>query len=366
MLNINLLTLTCKPRLSGRGATSATSMHPAMLRPTPKTTRVAASPHSSVNVSSVYTDSTERTTTTTTTQLDASAPATADALIPEKELNRRQKISKANKGKVPWNKGAKMTDAMKQKISQRTYEAMQRPDVRERMKVANANRAPHSDEVRKRIREVLRKRADDARVVIREQTVLIVDGLASSSDPEERDIAARQDAHDVIGRLSWRVLHRDFEEMYDKWEHDVDGYRIAVKDRFRELNERQGRARRRKQTSRVASSMTSRPTSGASMGATAASSESSSESSPESSSEPSTEPPSVLSQAEEKIASVSKALTKLQEMKAAYADDPESLQLVEEKEKVTAELLERLEMSATALRSSQSSMLPWVSKGKVA
>ena len=366
MLNINLLTLTCKPRLSGRGATSATSMHPAMLRPTPKTTRVAASPHSSVNVSSVYTDSTERTTTTTTTttttQLDASAPATADALIPEKELNRRQKISKANKGKVPWNKGAKMTDAMKQKISQRTYEAMQRPDVRERMKVANANRAPHSDEVRKRIREVLRKRADDARVVIREQTVLIVDGLASSSDPEERDIAARQDAHDVIGRLSWRVLHRDFEEMYDKWEHDVDGYRIAVKDRFRELNERQGRARRRKQTSRVASSMTSRPTSGTSMGATAASSESS----PESSSEPSTEPPSVLSQAEEKIASVSKALTKLQEMKAAYADDPESLQLVEEKEKVTAELLERLEMSATALRSSQSSMLPWVSKGKVA
>jgi hypothetical protein len=355
MLNINLLTLTCKPRLSGRGATSATSMHPAMLRPTPKTTRVAASPHSSVNVSSVYTDSTERTTTTTTTQLDASAPATADALIPEKELNRRQKISKANKGKVPWNKGAKMTDAMKQKISQRTYEAMQRPDVRERMKVANANRAPHSDEVRKRIREVLRKRADDARVVIREQTVLIVDGLASSSDPEERDIAARQDAHDVIGRLSWRVLHRDFEEMYDKWEHDVDGYRIAVKDRFRELNERQGRARRRKQTSRVASSMTSRPTSGAS-----------SESSSESSSEPSTEPPSVLSQAEEKIASVSKALTKLQEMKAAYADDPESLQLVEEKEKVTAELLERLEMSATALRSSQSSMLPWVSKGKVA
>ena len=360
MLNINLLTLTCRPRLSGRGATSATSMHPAMLRPTP-TTRVAASPHSSVNVSSVYTDSTERTTTTTTTttttQLDASAPATADALIPEKELNRRQKISKANKGKVPWNKGAKMTDAMKQKISQRTYEAMQRPDVRERMKVANANRAPHSDEVRKRIREVLRKRADDARVVIREQTVLIVDGLASSSDPEERDIAARQDAHDVIGRLSWRVLHRDFEEMYDKWERDVDGYRIAVKDRFRELNERQGRARRRKQTSRVASRVASRPTSGASTGATGATG---------ASSEPSTEPPSVLSQAEEKIASVSKALTKLQEMKAAYADDPESLQLVEEKEKVTAELLERLEMSATALRSSQNSMLPWVSKGRVA
>ena len=303
----------------------------------------------SVNASSVYADA-ERLDAT----LSSSEQASADP-IPEKELSRRQKISRANKGKVPWNKGKVMTEAMKQKISQRTYEAMQRPDVRERMKMANANRAPHSDEVRKRIREVLRKRAEDAKKVIGEQSALIVAALAASSDSEERDIASRRDAHEVIGKLAWRMLHRDFEEMYDKWEDNEDGFRLAVKDRFRELKERKVRERSGRRKARASGSgdgsvrrsvgspkASAKTAPAADAGDTAASVGSRLTSSGSGA--------SVLSQAEEKIESVSKALSKLRGMKKAYKDDPDSLQLVEEKEKQTAEMLERLQSQVELLR----------------
>lgn len=265
--------------------------------------------------------------------------------IPEKELSRREKISRANKGKVPWNKGKHMSEEMKAKISQRTYEAMQRPDVRERMKKANANRAPHSDEVRKRIREVLRKRANDAKGVIRQQTEMIIKALAESEDEAERDIAARRDAAEVIGKLAWRVLHRDFELMYGKWEDDVGGFRQEVKLRFQNLNEREANSKSGGSRKKHAGGASSKAvTGGPSVDA--------------GSSEPAASSTLLLSQAEEKLVSVSAALTKLRGMKTAYKDDPESLKLVEEKETQTADMLERLQ--------SQVELLKLSSKGETA
>ena len=205
------------------------------------------------------------------------------------------------------------------------------------MKKANANRAPHSDEVRKRIREVLRKRANDAKGVIRQQTEMIIKALAESEDEAERDIAARRDAAEVIGKLAWRVLHRDFELMYGKWEDDVGGFRQEVKLRFQNLNEREANSKSGGSRKKHAGGASSKAvTGGPSVDA--------------GSSEPAASSTLLLSQAEEKLVSVSAALTKLRGMKTAYKDDPESLKLVEEKETQTADMLERLQSQVELLK----------------
>lgn len=243
-------------------------------------------------------------------------------VVSEKEMNRREKISRANKGKVPWNKGKNMTEEVKAKISQKTYEAMQRPDVRARMKKANANRAPHSDEVRKRIREVLRKRADDARRVITLQTEYIVTAMEESEDPREQDIARNNtNAREIIGKLAWRVLHRDFETMYDKWEHNTDGFRDAVILRFEELGRR--KKPRKKKVSKIKETARTQD-----------------------------KTRQKIVQAEEKLQSVEEALAKLKTLKAAYKDNPESLSIVVQKEVQTTDLLEKLREQVDLLHKS--------------
>ncbi|KAI8106554.1 hypothetical protein M9435_001097 [Picochlorum sp. BPE23] len=238
--------------------------------------------------------------------------------LTDKEINRRRKISQANKGKVPWNKGKNMTEEMKAKISQRTYEAMQRPEVKARMKKANSQRAPHSEEVRKRIREVLKQRADAAKAVISEQTDRILAAMRDSEHEYERKISVDDDAKDVIGRLAWRLLHRDFELMYEKWDNNTDGFRTAVVLRFKELEDRKVKRRRaktkkknedreRNQTIKAAEKARSK-----------------------------------LAQAEEKLESVEHAIEKLQALKITLQDDPESLSRVLEKENQTTEILGRL------------------------
>ncbi|CAA0821182.1 Unknown protein [Striga hermonthica] len=67
----------------------------------------------------------------------------------EREKMRREKISKANKGNVPWNKGRKHSPETLQKIKERTWLAMQDPKVK--MKLMNLGHA-QSEETRKKIR----------------------------------------------------------------------------------------------------------------------------------------------------------------------------------------------------------------------
>uniref|UniRef100_A0A7C9ABL1 Nuclease associated modular domain-containing protein n=1 Tax=Opuntia streptacantha TaxID=393608 RepID=A0A7C9ABL1_OPUST len=50
--------------------------------------------------------------------------------IDEKEKSRRVKISKANKGKMPWNKGRKHSPETLQRIRERTKLALQDPEVK--------------------------------------------------------------------------------------------------------------------------------------------------------------------------------------------------------------------------------------------
>uniref|UniRef100_A0A0A9CHG4 Nuclease associated modular domain-containing protein n=1 Tax=Arundo donax TaxID=35708 RepID=A0A0A9CHG4_ARUDO len=49
--------------------------------------------------------------------------------LSKKEIERRQKIGAANKGKVPWTKGRKWSEEHKKLIRQRTAEALRDPKV---------------------------------------------------------------------------------------------------------------------------------------------------------------------------------------------------------------------------------------------
>lgn len=164
--------------------------------------------------------------------------------VDEKERSRRMKISAANRGRTPWNKGRSLPESVREKIRQRTFEAMQRPEVRARMAEANQHRPPHRQEVKDRIRRVLKERVAEAKGVILEHAERIVAAMATSEDPRERAGAARADALDVVCRITWRFMKRDFEHTYDNWAANEGGFRTCMAERFEDLAER-GPARRR-------------------------------------------------------------------------------------------------------------------------
>ncbi|KAL8147657.1 hypothetical protein AgCh_005108 [Apium graveolens] len=74
------------------------------------------------------------------------------------ELVRRRKIGLANKGKVPWNKGRKHSAETRERIRQRTIEALRDPKVKKKM--SEFPRA-HSNQTKARIRSSLRRLWDE-------------------------------------------------------------------------------------------------------------------------------------------------------------------------------------------------------------
>ncbi|XP_010534989.1 PREDICTED: uncharacterized protein LOC104810398 [Tarenaya hassleriana] len=75
--------------------------------------------------------------------------------VHERERLRRMRISKANRGNTPWNKGRKHSPETLQKIRERTKIAMQNPQIK--MKLANLGHA-QSEETRMKIGEGVRLR----------------------------------------------------------------------------------------------------------------------------------------------------------------------------------------------------------------
>eukprot|EP00873_Tetraselmis_striata_P037918 jgi/Tetstr1/458182/TSEL_044673.t1 len=91
---------------------------------------------------------------TSTSSATATAVPEQHAEPNEAELLRRKRISEANRGKQPWNKGRKHSEATKAKIRQRTKEAMQRPEVLEKLR--NMPHPKHNTQIRNKISASLR------------------------------------------------------------------------------------------------------------------------------------------------------------------------------------------------------------------
>ncbi|KAJ7948728.1 Nuclease associated modular domain [Quillaja saponaria] len=70
-----------------------------------------------------------------------------------KEMQRRKKIGLANKGRVPWNKGRKHSAAARERIKQRTIEALRDPKVRKKM---TEHPRPHSEQIKLKISSSLK------------------------------------------------------------------------------------------------------------------------------------------------------------------------------------------------------------------
>mmetsp|Transcript_19405 Transcript_19405/g.42470 ORF Transcript_19405/g.42470 Transcript_19405/m.42470 type:complete len:344 (-) Transcript_19405:9-1040(-) len=84
------------------------------------------------------------------TKAKSKEKAVSEIDMDERERQRREKISKANVGKVPWNKGRKHSAETKARIRQRTLEAMKRPDIVEKLK-ESGKKQKHSKETRAKI-----------------------------------------------------------------------------------------------------------------------------------------------------------------------------------------------------------------------
>lgn len=78
----------------------------------------------------------------------ASEPPSPREQPDEQEQQRRQKISMANKGRVPWNKGRRHPPETIARIKEATRKAMQRPEVKARLAESNQKREPHTDEAK--------------------------------------------------------------------------------------------------------------------------------------------------------------------------------------------------------------------------
>ncbi|WCJ39289.1 hypothetical protein M5689_020287 [Euphorbia peplus] len=103
-------------------------------------------PKSSVHKEDGYKKNAQLEVNSEVSTAEASGEDTSD--VDEKELLRRTRISKANKGNTPWNKGRKHSPETLRKIRERTKIAMQNPKIR--MKLANLGHA-QTDETKTKI-----------------------------------------------------------------------------------------------------------------------------------------------------------------------------------------------------------------------
>ncbi|KAK4771197.1 hypothetical protein SAY87_031729 [Trapa incisa] len=103
-----------------------------------------------------------------TCAVEAPLSIDADGNQPEEDQNgngEKKKIGLANKGKVPWNVGRKHSGVTRDRIRQRTREALRDPKVRKKMA---EHPRPHSDQIKAKIgfslRQLWRERLREKRM----------------------------------------------------------------------------------------------------------------------------------------------------------------------------------------------------------
>eukprot|EP00887_Chlorella_sp_A99_P001956 scaffold18.g1956.t1 len=156
------------------------------------------------------------------------------AELPSSEVMRRLKISAANKGKVPWNKGRQHSPEIVAKIRQRTKEAMQRPDVKAKLLLANQHRPGHSPEAKQKIRDKLRAKVEVERAAIVANVERIMEDLRASQDEVERECAAHPKAARIIEGLGWQCYKRlvEYERLHEHWHEPGSHFRQRCLDKI--------------------------------------------------------------------------------------------------------------------------------------
>ncbi|XP_071691909.1 uncharacterized protein [Rutidosis leptorrhynchoides] len=124
------------------------------------------------------------------------------------EMQRRQKIGLANKGRIPWNKGKKHTAETRELISQRTKEALSDPKVRKKM-----SECPRtlSDQTKAKICLTITRQWKERQKLKRSKEIFISEWAESIAE------AAKKGGHGQQ-KLEW--------DSYEKIEKEIDFQRL--------------------------------------------------------------------------------------------------------------------------------------------
>ncbi|GAB4823324.1 hypothetical protein N2152v2_010370 [Parachlorella kessleri] len=173
-----------------------------------------------------------------------------------KEMQRRKRISDANRGRQPWNKGRRHSPETIAKIRAGTVKAMARPEVRAKLEAYNENqRKPHDEATKashlcpssrahglspsrfcqdggvpagEKIRRILRERSASTRATITAQCRVVLERMAGCEDPQMREAARFEGALDVLGTVSWNFVKKDWDQLVLRWEENPEFRERAV------------------------------------------------------------------------------------------------------------------------------------------
>lgn len=150
---------------------------------------------------------------------------TLEEEIQEKERKRRKKISQANRGKVPWNKGRKHSPETIARIKERTKLALQNPKIRQKLSLV---RRSESKKTKESIRATFRRGWEGRRQRLFLQEACLNDWKESIAEAARRG----GDDEDELRWDSYEVLKKT---MQKKWLQDV-AMKVAVEKKLQQIS----------------------------------------------------------------------------------------------------------------------------------
>lgn len=150
---------------------------------------------------------------------------TLEEEIHEKERKRRKKISQANRGKMPWNKGRKHSPETIARIKERTKLALQNPKIRQKLSLV---RRSESKKTKESIHATFRRGWEGRRQRLFLQEACLNDWKESIAEAARRG----GDDEDELRWDSYEVLKKI---MQQKWLQDV-AMKVAMEKKLQQIS----------------------------------------------------------------------------------------------------------------------------------